>query len=135
MLQRPVFFKNGRIALQRIWRVKETGAAAGRLFVLHSMVRAVGAEKKLFRSRRPGLANCKAIRLPLSDRKAVIMRTDAAFENSVAIKDKMMRRDGGGDIWAALADKGGCIRRRDMFEHHFERRKIFQQRCHHPLDK
>ena len=88
------------------------------------MRRGVGAEKIFRRTGNRGGAQCKAMFLALGDRQAIKMRADAAGEHGVAIDMQMMRRDRRADIGAGRVDEIHRIGGRDVFEHHFERRKI-----------
>ena len=63
------------------------------------------------------------------------MRTDAALEHRVAIDRQMVGRDGRRQIWPAGLDERHRFGRGDMFEHHFERRKIGDQLAKNTLNK
>ena len=65
----------------------------------------------------------------LGDRQAVKMRTNASFENGVAVKFQMMRRDGCGQPLRSGPNKLRRVLGRDMLKYDFKPREIHHERC------
>ena len=63
------------------------------------------------------------------------MRPDAAEENSVAIVQQVLRRDGGGDAGPGACHKFDGTLGGDVFKHHGQLRKALEQGCEHRIDE
>jgi hypothetical protein len=72
------------------------GAATGMFLGALGMRRRIGAEEELVIARRGCRYQRLAMGLALQDRQAVVVRTDAALEDLVAVEQQVVRRDGGG---------------------------------------
>ncbi|CAM2144453.1 hypothetical protein PT2222_160049 [Paraburkholderia tropica] len=126
------------VELERVQRRVATRAAAGVFLQALRVRRAVGAEEEARVARRGRLDQRHAMRLALEDRQTVIVRTDAALENRVAVVEQMVRRDrraeqaGRGVIGADVIDG---VLRRDVLEHHLQAREVAAQRRHHAVDE
>ena len=63
------------------------------------------------------------------------MGAQATREHRVAIDVEVLRGDRRRDVWPGAVDESGGFGGGDMFEHHFQRRKIGDQTRQHPLDE
>ena len=75
-----------------------------------------------------GAAQRQPVLFALSDRQAIEVRADAAFEHGVAVDGEMVRRDGGGDIGRRSFDERHGLGGGDVFEDDLERRIVADQR-------
>src|SRR5690606_3515506 len=91
------------IELERRMRGEDACAAAGIFLRMSCMRRAVGAEEEARIVARGCLDERFTLPLPLQDRQAVVMRTNAALEERVAIEQKMLRGHRGPDAFVCRA--------------------------------
>ena len=98
-------------------RGEDAGTAAGGLLGVPRVRRAVGAEKEPRIVARRGLEQRLAVALALEHRQAVVMRTDAALEERVAIQQQVLRRDRRGDARPRAPHELDGVARRDVLEH------------------
>lgn len=77
----------------------------------------------------------QAMRFALEHRQAVVVRTNAANEQRVAVIQQVVCRDGRADRPLRVAHVFGGVLGGDVLEHDLERRKIAAQRLHHGVDE
>jgi hypothetical protein len=101
------------------------------------MRRAIRAEEKARIARRRRLNQRHAMRLALEHRQTVVMRTQAALEDRVAVVQQVVRGDRRGSPVrrASLADVLRGVFRRDVLEHHLQLGQVAAQRLEHAVDE
>src|SRR6202789_1395219 len=96
---------------------------------------AVRAEKEFRAAARRRGHERLPILFALQDRQAVVMRTQSAREERVAVEEQMMRRDRGRDAGAAVLHKLNSGARADMLEHDPQSRKALDEACEPLFDE
>ena len=104
-------------------RGEDAGAAAGCLLGVPRVRRAVGAEEETRIVARRGFDQRTSIVFALQHRQAVVVRTDAALEDRIAIQQQVLRRDRRADAAARALDELHGLARRHVLEHDAQRRK------------
>ena len=132
-VERAAFLEDMGQAGQRDGRREAARAAAGGFLGAVGMGRAVGAQEEAGMATGRRVDERLAMHLPLGDGQAVIMRTDAAGEDVVAVYDQVMRRDRPAN--AGLLHEMDAIGGGDMFERDLQFRQPAAERLQHPLDE
>src|SRR3954463_3377381 len=101
----------------------DTGAAAACLLRALRMGRTIGAEEELRVAGGRRLDQRLAMLLAFEDREAIVMGTDAAQEERVAVHEQVVRSDGGGDVRPRHLDILYGVAGRDVLEHDFQLRE------------
>src|SRR6185503_20961521 len=94
LVERAGFLEGRGVELDRRVRRVDPRAAARRFLLLARMWRAVGAEEEFRVAGGRGLDQRLAVLLALQHRQAVVMRTDAAHEERVAVEEQVVGGDG-----------------------------------------
>ena len=118
----------------RVGGGKAAGTATGLFLQRIGMRGAVGAEEIAWVARGRGAAERQPVFFAFGDRQAVVMRTDAAREDVVAVQDQVVGGDGGCDI-GTLGGVGHTFFGGDMLHHHAEFRQALAQRVQHGVDE
>ena len=119
LIQRIFLVEGIGVAFNGVGGVENPGAAAGTFFRADRMRGRVRAKEELRMARCGRFTQSEAVPLTLGDGQAIKMRADAALEDGVAVKIKMMRRNRRPDIGRAFRDKFRRLLRGDMFKHDF----------------
>src|SRR4051794_28028313 len=99
-------------------RAEYAGAAAGGLLGAPRVRGAVGAQEKTRIAARHDREQGLAVRFALEHGQAEMMRADSAVKKRIAIKQKMMWGNRGGDAGPRVADELDRRARSHMFEYH-----------------
>src|SRR5690606_12895644 len=91
------------------------------------MRRGIGTEKKLFRTTGNNVAQRLLVCAALEYRQAVVVRTNSAGEQVIAVHHQVLRRNGRCHTIRCLADKVRRIAGGDVLEHHFQLRETLHQ--------
>ena len=117
-IQRIGLLKHFCIQFNRRVRGVDAGVPACGFLISARMRRAVGAEKKLFVATGGGLDQREPMRFALQDRPAVMMWSQSAVEERVAIEQQMMSRDCAADQRRCVAHELHGVPCRDVFDDH-----------------
>jgi hypothetical protein len=112
-------------------RGEDAGAAAGVLFCVPRVRRAVRAQEEAGIAARGGFDQRDAIGLGLQHRQAVVMRANAACEDRCAIEQQVLRRDGRANPCARTAHELHGLLRGDVLEHDAQLGKTLHHRLEH----
>jgi putative FmdB family regulatory protein len=134
-LQRSGRLESFRVQLHRRMGGIATRAAAGCFLGVARMGRAVSTEKKAGIAADGGIQQGLAMRLPLEDRQAVIMRPHPTGQQRIAVVKQMMGGDGRGDRRARCADEIHALTGRDMLQDDAQARKAPGDRLQMRLDE
>src|ERR1700722_9292350 len=114
---------------------KNPGAAAGAFLRRARVWCTVCAEEEFGIAAGRGADERAAILLRLQDRQAVVMRTDAACEQRIAIQEEMLRRDRRHDPGARRGYELHSCAARHVLEHDAQFREALSQRREYRVDE
>ena len=134
-LQHPALLEGPGIELQCGRSAEAAGAAAVGFLGRPGMRRAVGAQKELRITGRGGVQQRLAMGLPLQDRKAVEMRSDAAHQQAIAVEQQVLGGDGGRQPVGTRPDEVDGFPGGDVLEDDLQLGVALQQWREHPFDE
>ncbi len=116
-------------------RGEDPRAAAGGFLGVSCVRRAVGTEEEARVVAGCGFEQRLAVPFTLQYGQAVVVRTDAALEDRIAVHQQVLRRDRRGDAGPRGADEIHCRRRRDVLEDDLEPGHALDYACQHVVDE